>query len=83
MFEHDLEKISSAVYKHSANLKGYGFSANKFGGISKKLAEFYLQDLQLFGCMAETTMMHHRHRRDDEDKRKKMLWAAAAPYLMI
>ena len=27
MFEHYLEKIGSAVFKHSANLKGFGFSA--------------------------------------------------------
>ena len=25
IFEHDLEKIGSAVYKHSANLRGSGF----------------------------------------------------------
>ena len=37
MFEHDLEKISSAVSKHSVNLKGSGFSAKKKGGKSKNI----------------------------------------------
>ena len=57
MLKHDLERIGSAVFKHSANLKGSAFSAKKIRGKSKKMAEIYLQDLQLFGCMetGETT----------------------------
>ena len=37
MFEHDLEKIGSAVSKHSENIKGFGFSTKKIGGKSKKI----------------------------------------------
>ena len=55
MFEHDFENIGSAVSTHSENLKGFGFSAKKLAENPKELAEFYLQDLQLFGCMLITT----------------------------
>ena len=51
MFEHDFEKIGSAVSTHSENLKGLGFSAKK----SIILADFKLQQLQLFGCMIVST----------------------------
>ena len=37
MFEHDFEKIGSTVSKHSENLTGFGFSAKKIGGKSKKI----------------------------------------------
>ena len=36
MFEHDLEKIGSAVSKHSENLKGFGFSAKNLAENPKK-----------------------------------------------
>ena len=51
MFEHDLEKIGSAVSKHSENIKGFGFSAKNLAENPKKLAGFKPQDPQLFGCM--------------------------------
>ena len=51
MFEHDFEKIGSAVSTHSENLKGFGFSAKKLAENPKKLAGFKPQDPQLFGCM--------------------------------
>ena len=50
MFEHDLEKVDSAVSKHSANLKSSGFSAKTLAENPKILAEF---KPQLFGCMGE------------------------------
>ena len=37
---------------HSANLRGSGSSAKNLAENPKELAEFYLQDLQLFGCMS-------------------------------
>ena len=51
MFKHDLEKIGSAVSKHSENIKGFGFSAKNLAENPKKLAGFEPQDPQLFGCM--------------------------------
>ena len=36
MFEHDFEKIGSAVSTHSENLKGFGFSAKKLAENPKK-----------------------------------------------
>ena len=36
MFEHDLEKIGSAVIKHTENLKGFGFSAKNLAKNPKK-----------------------------------------------
>ena len=53
MFEHDFEKIRSAVSTHSENLKGFGFSAKKLAENPKKLAGFKPQDPQLFGCMVQ------------------------------
>ena len=53
MFEHDFEKIGSAVSTHSENLKGFGFSAKKLAENPKKLAGINPQDPQLFGCMHE------------------------------
>ena len=53
MFEHDLEKIGSAVSKHNANLGDSGFSAKNLAENSKKVAGFQPQEPQLFGCMAE------------------------------
>ena len=52
MFKHDLEKICSAVSKHSKNVRGFGFSAKNLAETPKKMAEFEPQDPQLFGCMA-------------------------------
>ena len=40
MSEHDLEKIASAVYKYSANIKDSGFSAKHLAENPKKLAGF-------------------------------------------
>ena len=37
MFEHDLEKIGSAVSKHSENLKGFRFSAKNLAENPKKM----------------------------------------------
>ena len=37
MIQHDLEKIDSAVSKHSANLEGSGFSAKNLAADHKKL----------------------------------------------
>ena len=37
MFEHDLEKIGSAVSKHSANLKGSGFSTKNLAENPKQI----------------------------------------------
>ena len=51
MFKHDLEKIGSAVSKHSENIKGFGFSAKNLAENPKKMAGFDPQDPQLFGCM--------------------------------
>ena len=51
MFKHDLEKIGSAVSKHSENIKGFGFSAKNLAENPKKLAGFEPQDPQLFGSM--------------------------------
>ena len=51
MFEHDFEKIGSAVSTHSENLKGFGFSAKKLAENPKELAGINPQDPQLFGCM--------------------------------
>ena len=51
MFEHDLEKIGSAVSKHSENIKGFGFSAKNLAENPNKLAGFKPQEPQLFGCM--------------------------------
>ena len=51
MFKHDLEKIGSAVSKHSENIKGFGFSAKNLAENPKKLAGFKPQEPQLFGCM--------------------------------
>ena len=51
MFIHDLEKIGSAVSKHSENIKGFGFSAKNLAENPKKMAGFEPQDPQLFGCM--------------------------------
>ena len=51
MFKHDLEKIGSAVSKHSENIKSFGFSAKNLAENPKKLAGFEPQDPQLFGCM--------------------------------
>ena len=51
MFEHDFEKIGSAVSTHSENLKGFGFSAKKLAENPKKMAGVKPQDPQLFGCM--------------------------------
>ena len=59
MFKHDLEKIGSAVSKHSKNIKGFGLSAKNLAeNPKKKLAEFYLQDLQLFGCLRAFFILH-------------------------
>ena len=52
MFEHDLEKIGSAVSKHSENIKGFGFLAKNLPENPKKLAGLKPQEPQLFGCMA-------------------------------
>ena len=38
MFEYDLEKIGSAVLKHSEHIKGFGFSAKKLAENPKKKA---------------------------------------------
>ena len=54
MFKHDLEKIGSAVSKHSENIKAFGFSANNLAENPKKMAGFEPQDPQLFGCMANS-----------------------------
>ena len=54
MFEHDLEKIGSAVSEHTENIKGFGFSAKNLAGNPKKLAGFEPQEPQLFGCMIKT-----------------------------
>ena len=51
MFKYDLEKIGSAVSKHSENLTHFGFSAKNLAENPKKLAGFEPQDRQLFGCM--------------------------------
>ena len=51
MFKHDLEKIGSAVSKHSENIKGFGFSAKNLAENPKKSARFEPQDPQLFGCV--------------------------------
>ena len=51
MFKHDLEKIGSAVSRHSENIKAFGFSAKNLAENPKKLAGFEPQDPQLFGCM--------------------------------
>ena len=53
MFEHDFEKIGSAVSTHSENLKGFGFSAKKLAENPKELAGINPQDPQLFGCMTK------------------------------
>ena len=37
MFKHDLEKIGSAVSKHSENIKGFGFSAKNLAENPKKI----------------------------------------------
>ena len=37
LFEHDLEKIGSAVSKHSANLRSSGFSPRNLEENSKKI----------------------------------------------
>ena len=37
-------------------LEGFCVLSKKIGGKSKKLAEFYLQDLQLFGCIDNTSL---------------------------
>ena len=37
MFEHDFEKIGSAVSTHSENLKGFRVLSQKIGGKSKKI----------------------------------------------
>ena len=36
MFKHDLEKIGSAVSKHSENIKAFGFSAKNLAENPKK-----------------------------------------------
>ena len=36
MFKHDLEKIGSAVSKHSENIKSFGFSAKNLAENPKK-----------------------------------------------
>ena len=60
MFKHDLEKIGSAVSKHSENIKGFGFSAKNLAENPKKLAGFEPQDPQLFGCMGvHANVVHH------------------------
>ena len=41
MFEHDLEKIGSAVSKHTANLRSSGFSAKK---LAEKVRKSQRQD---------------------------------------
>ena len=51
MFKQDLEKIGSAVSKHSENIKGFGFSAKNLAENPKKMAGFEPQDPQLFRCM--------------------------------
>ena len=51
MFKHDLEKIGSAVSKHSENIRGFWFSAKNLAENPKKLAGFKPQEPQLFGCM--------------------------------
>ena len=48
MSEHDLEKIASAVYKYSANIKDLGFSAKHLAEKPKKLAGFKPQEPQIF-----------------------------------
>ena len=40
MFEHDLEKLGSAVSKHSENFKSFGLSAKKLAENPKKMAGF-------------------------------------------
>ena len=57
MFEHDLEKIGTAVFKHNANLKSSGFSAKNLAENPKKLAGFKPQEPQLFGCMLPPGML--------------------------
>ena len=58
MFKHDLEKIGSAVSKHSENIKGFGFSAKNLAENPKKLAGFEPPDPQLFGCMQPSSSRH-------------------------
>ena len=61
MFEHDLEKIGSAVSKHSENIKGFGFSAKNLAENPNKLAGFKSQEPQLFGCMPANWQVTKRH----------------------
>ena len=51
MFKYDLEKIGSAVSKHSEKIKGFGFSAKNLAENPKIMGGFEPQDPQLFGCM--------------------------------
>ena len=60
MFKHDLEKIGSAVSKHSENIKGFGFSAKNLAENPKKMAGFDPQDPQLFGCMGSYFLINLR-----------------------
>ena len=46
-----MQKIGSAVFKHSENLKGFGFSAKKLAENPKESAGINPQNPPLFGCM--------------------------------
>ena len=70
MFEHDLEKIGSAVLKHSENIKGFRFSAKKLAENPKKMAGFEPQEPQLFGCMYLNKMKLARLKLHNEKHKK-------------